>query len=187
MHSLNPSLGLAKFTFRLYRISSKRKQASFCFRHYSQRVRAEKEGEKCMSAFIVEDKTINYVVNWLRSNIGRLPITAAKLKHLNIDTNAPGWADDLGHTLFLLNRNAVDARYGDGAAAEFRTLDYRYQETAPVPLVQVFKSLQCWLYQCCEGDVPQTELYGLFDTDIREYLMTQIITQLPEYEEAYWG
>src|SRR5205823_448024 len=25
-------------------------------------------------------------------------------------------------------------------------------------LVQVLKSLQCWMYQCCEGDVPQYHL-----------------------------
>jgi hypothetical protein len=53
--------------------------------------------------------------------------------------------------------------------------------------MQVLKSLQCWLYQCNEGDVPTTELYGLFDTDVQMYLMDTIITKLPEYEEATWG
>jgi hypothetical protein len=36
---------LAKFTFRFYRISSKRKQASFCFRQLPQQVKARKGGE----------------------------------------------------------------------------------------------------------------------------------------------
>jgi hypothetical protein len=140
-----------------------------------------------MSAFMVADRTINYVVNWLRRNIDQLPIIAAKLKKLNIDTNAPDWAEALGQIMFLLNVNAVDARYGDGEAEKFRKLDYRFEHTEAVSLMQVLKSLQCWLYQCDEGDVPTTELYGLLDTDVQLYLMTKIITQLPEYEEAYWG
>jgi hypothetical protein len=140
-----------------------------------------------MSAFMVEDKTINNVVNWLRRELSGLTIIPFKLKEIGFDTNVAGWPERLGHAMFQLNINAVDARYGSGEAGKFRKLDYRYQVTEPVPLVQVLKSLQCWLYQCCEGDVPQTELYGLFDNDIREYLMSKIITMLPEYEKAYWG
>jgi hypothetical protein len=140
-----------------------------------------------MSAFMVEDITINNIVNWLRRNIDQLPTIDAKLQQLNIDTNAPGWAEDLGQVMFLLNMNAVDARYGDGEAAKFRTLNYRYQVTEPVSLVQVLKSLQCWLYQCCEGEVPETALYKLFDTDVRIYLMSKIIDTLPEYQNAVWG
>jgi hypothetical protein len=87
-----------------------------------------------MSAFMVEDITINNIVNWLRRNIDQLPTIDAKLQQLNIDTNAPGWAEDLGQVMFLLNMNAVDARYGDGEAAKFRTLNYRYQVTEPVSI-----------------------------------------------------
>jgi hypothetical protein len=140
-----------------------------------------------MSAFMVEDRTINNIVNWLRRNIDQLPIIAAKLQKLNIDTNAPDWAEGLGQVMFLLNRNAVDARYGDGEAAKHYQRDYRFEHTEPVSLVQVLKSLQCWLYQCNEGDVPETALYGLFDTDVQMSLMDKIITALPEYEEAEWG
>jgi hypothetical protein len=163
-----------KIHLPLNRSSSKRKQASFCFRQLPQQARAKKEGEKYMSAFLVADKTINNVVNWLRRNIDQLPIIAAQLQQLNIDTNAPDWAENLGHVMFLLDMNAVDARYGDGEAAKFRKLDYHFEHTEPVSLVQVLKSLQCWLYQCNEGDVPETELYGIFDTDVQMYLMDKI-------------
>jgi hypothetical protein len=73
------------------------------------------------------------------------------------------------------------------AAKRFRPLDYHYEVVEPVPLVQVLKSLQCWLYQCNEGDVPTTALYGLFDNDVQLYLMSEIIDTLPEYQNAYWG
>jgi len=89
--------------------------------------------------------------------------------------------------MFQLNINGVDAQYGNGKALSFRKLDYHYRLAQPVPLVQVLKSLQCWLYQCHEGAVPETELYKLFDNDIRVYLMSKIIATLPEYEKAAWG
>jgi hypothetical protein len=140
-----------------------------------------------MSAYIVADKTLNYVVNWLRREIDRLPIISHKLNAAGFDTGVPGWAEKLGHAMFQLNIKAVDARYGNGEAGKFRQLTYRFEHTEAVSLVQVLKSLQCWLYQCNEGDVPTTELYGLFDTDVQMYLMDTIITKLPEYEEADWG
>jgi hypothetical protein len=89
--------------------------------------------------------------------------------------------------MFQLNIAGVDARYGSGEAVKFRKLDYRYHVTEPVPLVQVLKSLQCWLYQCNEGAVPETELYKLFDADVQMYLMSKIIDTLPEYHKAEWG
>jgi hypothetical protein len=146
-----------------------------------------KGGELPMSAFMVADKTINYVVNWLRREIDRLPLISHKLKEVGFDTGVPGWAEKLGQAMFQLNIIAVDARYGNGEAGKFRKLDYHFEHTEAVSLMQVLKSLQCWLYQCNEGDVPETELYGFFDTDVQMYLMDKIITALPEYEEAEWG
>ena len=140
-----------------------------------------------MSAFMVEDKTINTIVNWLRHEKDLFFIIPRKLKELGIDMSESGWEEHLGQTMFQLNIAAVDARYGKGEAETFRKLDYRYELDLPVPLVQVLKSLQCWLYQCNEGDVPTTALYGLFDTDVQMYLMSKIIDTLPEYQHAEWG
>jgi hypothetical protein len=140
-----------------------------------------------MSAFMVEDKTINTIVNWLTREHFYFSEIPYKLRGLGFEMAVSGWAEALGQAMFQLNIKAVDARYGQGEAAKFRELNYRYQVTEPVPLVQVVKSLRCWLYQCCEGDVPETGLYQLFDDDIRLYLLNKIITELPEYEKAYWG
>jgi hypothetical protein len=142
-----------------------------------------------MSAFIVADKTINNIVNWLVRELEEIygtTIIRQKLVELGIDPSIPGWAEILGHELFQLNIKAVDARYGTGEAGTFRKLDYRFEHTEPVPLEQVLKSLQCWLYQCNEGDIPITALYRLFDNDVQVFLMSKIIATLPEYEEAYW-
>jgi hypothetical protein len=55
-----------------------------------------------MSAFMVKDKTINYVVNWLRREIDRLPIIAHKLKEVGFDMSQAGWAERLGQEIFSL-------------------------------------------------------------------------------------
>ena len=139
-----------------------------------------------MSAFLVEDKTINYIVNWLRSENFLFSEIPYRLKELGFDMDKVDWEEKLGIAMFQLNISGVEARYGKGEAVKFRKMDYHYH-TESAPLVQVLKSLQCWLYQCNEGAVPETELYQLFDDDIRGYLMSKIISLLPEYEEAEWG
>jgi hypothetical protein len=143
-----------------------------------------------MSAFIVADKTINNIVNWLDRALeeayGTI-IIRQKLLEQGFDASVAGWAERLGNAMFQLNVIAVEARYGSGEAKKFRPLDYRYEVVEPVPLVQVLKSLQCWLYQCNEGEVPETALHTLFDNDVQMYLMTEIIDTLPEYQNAFWG
>jgi hypothetical protein len=142
-----------------------------------------------MSAFIVANKTINTIVNWLRRDVDldRFSLIPHKLTELGFDTGKSDWTERLGYAMFQLNIIAVDARYGSGEAGKFRKLDYRYEVIEPIPLVEVLKSLQCWLYQCNEGDVPTTALYGLFDNDVQLSLMTEIIDALPEYQNAFWG
>jgi hypothetical protein len=143
-----------------------------------------------MSAFLIANKTINSIINWLDSALeeayGTITIRQ-KLLEQGFDASMAGWAERLGYAMLQLNVIAVDARYESGEAKKFRPLDYQYKVTKPAPMVQVLKSLQCWLYQCDEGDVPETALYGLFDNDVQLYLMTEIIEALPEYQNAHWG
>jgi hypothetical protein len=115
---------------------------------------------------------------------GQLSYIPTKVQELGIDTDKPDWREKLGQAMFLLNFDGVESRYGKGEARSFRTLHYQYNVMKPVPLVQVLKSMQCWLYQCCEGNVPETKLYKLFDHEVQIYLMEKIIDWLPEYHQA---
>lgn len=51
---------------------------------------------------------------------------------------------------------------------------------------QLLKSLQCYLYQCLEGDVPDCELYKELEK-LEHYLQNYIISKMPEYNQAVWG
>jgi hypothetical protein len=140
-----------------------------------------------MSAYMVADETINRVVYWLYFEVAKYQWLRDKLeKASGIDTTSYAWAEALGQAMFQLNIAGVNDRYGDGEAGKFRELDYHYQP-AHDSEIQVLKSLQCWLYQCREGEVVKRPLYTFFQNVVEPYLMSSIIADLPEYRAAEWG
>ena len=142
-----------------------------------------------MSAFIVEDKTINKIVTWFRREIYRRESSCIDhlAKKYDIDLISDLWDEPLAKAMFALNCNAVNARYGEGEAEKFRPLDYTYRPEPYLTLIEVFKALQCWLYQCCEGDIPETSKLYQFFREIENYLARKIVSNLPEYDNAEWG
>jgi hypothetical protein len=119
-----------------------------------------------MSAFIVEDKTINKIVTWLRREVFKQSFTLdQKATKYHIDLYGDMWDEKLAKAMFQLNCAGVDARYGEGTAKKDRTVNFMFKPEHCLSLVHVFKALQCWSYQCSEGDVP-----GVFDNLIGYHL-----------------
>ena len=140
-----------------------------------------------MSAFIVKDKTINRVVTWLKSEVATSHYTLDQLaRKYDIDFVSDTWDEKLANAMFQLNCDGVNARYGEGEAEKFRPLNFTYKPEIYFSRVQVLKSLQCWMYQCSEGDVPKTKLYQFFE-EVEHHLALQIVMNLPEYDKATWG
>jgi len=134
-----------------------------------------------MSAWIVKDKTINIIVthlafdpdgHWLKEKF--------KEAGYDLDTEEGRWK--LGCELFSLNMDSVNQRYGDNQAETFRKLDYQY-EAIRKPKIHAFKSLHCWRYQSCEGDVDQKELFKLMEK-VESSWASHIVSDLPEYDQA---
>jgi hypothetical protein len=140
-----------------------------------------------MSAFMVKDETINRVVEWLYWEVTKNQWLRDKLETASgIDTTTYAWAEALGKAMFDLNIAGVNDRYRDGEAGKFRKLTYHYTPGHGSP-IQVLKSLQCWLYQCTEGEVVKQPLYQFFQDEVEPHLMSSIINDLPEYRAAEWG
>ena len=140
-----------------------------------------------MSAFMVEDKTINRVVTWLTREVStRYSPLDRVARTYDVDLSSDKWDEKLANAMFLLNCDGVNAHYGEGEAEKFRLLNFTYQPEPNCSLVQVLKSLQCWMYQCCEGAVPQTQLYRFFK-EIENHVALQIVMDLPAYQKASWG
>jgi hypothetical protein len=138
-----------------------------------------------VSAFIVSERTINYIVasiSWVLRTEHR-PHLVKSLADIGIDTSADHWEEQLAKAMFVLNARAVAHRYTEPAATGFT-----YHWVPPLKnLYQLVKSIDCWLYQCAEGDVPENPLYQLFDKMIVPMLLRRIIYYSPEYDQAEWG
>jgi len=140
-----------------------------------------------MSAFMVEDITINRVVTWLKREVSTSRFTLNWLAgEYDVDLTSDQWDEKLAQAMFQLNCDGVNARYGNGEAEKFRPLNFTYKPEMCHSLVQVLKSLQCWKYQCSEGDVPETRLYRFFE-EVAHHLALKIVMDLPGYTKATWG
>lgn len=142
-----------------------------------------------MSAYVVADETIGRVlfnlglpgVEYARREIA----TAAELDLNDDDFNAK-----LGISMLHLNTDAVCERYEDiphdtmRARAEFNP-QAREFDSRPVPcnIVQAYKSLSCFLYQCSEGDIDKKPLYKALE-GYKHSLADSIISALPLYDQA---
>src|SRR5713101_47543 len=99
-----------------------------------------------MSAFIVTDSIINKVVTWLHSEMVR----DTYLSRIADDCGVPVDSHQLAQAMKDLNYDGVNQRYDESNKSERIT----YQPVLST-LPAVYKALQCWLYQCSEGDVPE--------------------------------
>lgn len=129
-----------------------------------------------MSAFIVEDSVINRVVSFIATAKNEDAAREIIHKETDCDIRTREGRAALGKMMFDLNCNAVEQRYGAGEAASFRELNYTYAPSARLTTpVQAYKSLQCWLYQCSEGDVPDSSLLFATMTKVGDALAHSIV------------
>lgn len=152
-----------------------------------------------MSAFVVDDKTINRVLGWLYGKASgesgsRWALDALAKAGFDLIAAArqpePALAREcerLGHAMHDLNVDAVRQRYGDADKSGMVPTDsYIYRNIPPGELVRVYKSLMCWEYQCSEGDVPDRPFYLAMDK-VASRLAHRIVVALPAYDKAEWA
>ncbi len=140
-----------------------------------------------MSAYVVNDKTINDVISFLNLKQGGSDVywSDYALTAIGIYVSTDDACRELAHEMFELNCNAVDQRYSKGAAAEFRPLDFKYTFSI-TSIMQAYKSLSCWKYQCSEGDVPDSELFKKM-TKVFDLLAHHIVQTSVAYDKAEWS
>lgn len=139
-----------------------------------------------MSAFMVQDQTINNVVNELAFG-QQLDYLRVQMLEAGYDLKTVEGRRLLAKDMFNLNVKGVNARYGENEAGKFRELDFKYRlGDANITIVQAYKSLNCWLYQCSEGDIPEDNFFYALMSRIAGSLAEHIVKRLPEYDKAKW-
>ena len=146
-----------------------------------------------MSAYIVDNSTINRIVAGLiqaEQSSWNSPYCKSYDCELAIDQNT---AEQFAISLRAMNENAVSQLYTMDALDELpgpqesgKLAPFRYMTIIPPSPVQFVKSLDCFIYQCSEGDVPDTSpLYKALYA-YRGTLCHHIVSSGDAYETANW-
>lgn len=153
-----------------------------------------------MSAYVVDDKTINRIVSFLK-DICDVPTvktafydnwewTGRAIKKLLQDAGYGGdyglgscdW-NKLATSLKALNILSVDCRYNE--KGHYDPLELNLNEPYG-NVYQVVKSIKCWAYQSCEGDCDKLPLFELIQKIVREICL-EIVVNSDAYDAADWG
>ena len=138
-----------------------------------------------MSAYIVEDKTINRIVTFLASDQEASYAKSILKTEFGLDPNDEKYHEKLGAAMFRLNIAAVNTLYGGGEAEKFRPLDYQFHYEIS-DRIQALKALRCFLYQCSEGYIPESKFFKIL-VGYAAGLAYRIVSDLPAYDRADWG
>jgi len=128
-----------------------------------------------MSSYVVNDDTINRIVSFFKAT-KHLTHIVREIEDAGYNLNRNEDCSRLANDMFQLNVMAVNERYGKGAAEEFRPLNFHYQFVMPPVQIKTYQEIKEWMYQCSEGDVPNSDLFKLIDT-ARDYLADHIVSK----------
>jgi hypothetical protein len=146
-----------------------------------------------MSAYVVNPITINKIVAALKYSNDHPNHYPQIFAEIEDDILKFEDAADFGRTMYAMNINAVEQRYGDSdrLPASYdendQMVSYKYDamySKMPSALL-VYGALRCYLYQCSEGDVMELPLYKALQNWSRDLAMC-IVENIPEYD-GLWG
>lgn len=130
-----------------------------------------------MSAYMVRGETINKVVAVLTHN-----------QYFSVEQKR-----ELGAALIEMNADAVGSKYSRRGVVppdfELDDIDIdhaKFEAGDRELLCPLIKTMDCFLYQCHEGDVPNSDLYRQCEA-ARNDMMQMVVGALSEYINADWG
>ena len=96
----------------------------------------------------------------------------------------------IGKKLLKMNIDATEQRYPENPYLTPKEKKERIKSFVFVPeqcgIIQAFKSIGCFSYQCSEGKIPKKKLYKQVQKWEFE-LAYKIINEMPKYQTAEWG
>jgi hypothetical protein len=139
-----------------------------------------------MSAFMVNTNVMAKVVTAILLNLDTFDGESThRTALLAAPTDAQREAGSkIGRKLFLMNKRGLRERYG--CSGDDQLPQFIFERWADATPVEQFKAIHCLLYQCSEGTVPNSPLYGELNRAAGE-LAQRIVQDLPEYDKASWG
>jgi hypothetical protein len=139
-----------------------------------------------MSAFMVNTNVMAKVVTAILLNLDTFDgESTCRVKMLAAPTDEQKDAGSkIGRKLFRMDRRALRARYV--CSGGYPLPQFVFERWADATPVEQFKAIRCLLYQCAEGNVPNSLLYDALNHAAGE-LAQRIVQDLPDYDKASWG
>ncbi len=139
-----------------------------------------------MSSFHVGNKKISYLACSLKEFVA----TSDRKNMLLIETDEEGQhieTQDLARDLHRMNDRALIVRYDSSQEPAFK---YSHTKACPMATAEsmatFYQSLKCYLYQCAEGNLPDTALYRRL-TKIKDSLANRIAAKSCEDLNITWS
>lgn len=140
-----------------------------------------------MSSFLVSKRGLSMLADGIFDSMYKWKIADFFIHNDNIDDYFCGYTiERVCEELNYLNAYALKQRYGDDIKDNMYTKCYQYVEDE-YTIDEYLKMLDCFLYQCCEGDTENLPLYQIMNQladDIAEHVNRK---GNPLYDEASWG
>jgi len=137
-----------------------------------------------MSSYIVDNKTINKIVNYI-ANGKDMDFHQRQIKEkYNIDLKTSLGCKLFGIKLLDLNTSGTCQRYKEQKNTAVLA-DYKY-ELLIVSRVQALKALSCFHYQCAEGDIFEDSFYNYLE-GLKGSIALDIVSDTLEWNNAAWG
>lgn len=121
-----------------------------------------------MSAYIIDPETMDRIISYLYlRNAGQRLYPRHTLWHglAELQPRDHAEAQEIGQAVYVMNREAVRHHYPQDddsqlpGPSEWTIDQWVWHPTLPVSARQAYDEIGCLLYQCSEGDVPETRLY----------------------------
>lgn len=155
-----------------------------------------------MSSFMIKSETLAYIANFIAVQMnngynytGLESVDFSCFEDCKKDAFIS--AEEIYKKLYQLNFDAFHERYSgrhdDECILEaFQDMEIhkpvKYKDYYPVAEkwhYQMLKSMECYLYQCREGDCPKSEIYQAVKR-FKDVLMCFIVHSSAEYHTAEW-
>ena len=136
-----------------------------------------------MSSYIVDDSTINRITSYLNrwAHSDKMHRGAYALQELGYCLDDSNELERLGADMFRLNVAATSQRYHGESIETLPGTVGHYEYThhwENCDAATVLEELSRFIYQCAEGNVPESPLYQALDQDVRLAFMGRRIEEL---------
>ena len=139
-----------------------------------------------MSSFLVSEKGISMLADGISDSMFEWKIADFPVHDDELDDYFRGYTiEEIFEELNYLNAYALEQRYGDDIDDNMYADGYSYVPEYTID--EYLKMLDCFLYQCCEGDTEEKPLYQLINR-LADLISKHVNRHgNPLYDEASWG